>query len=323
MNQNHELGGLVVGLLAGALLGALIFSLLGSLNLGFGLLLILLVALASAGIGWFVGPAFMKWRENQIKPLTEREEYRGIVEQRKLEIIDIPGLVETTKTFQVDLLRLGGLSFFFFMLIIVFVFLTWYQDIFQWIYFAAFFAVLALFNLMKIIRNSNKSVEISSQGIKYKTKNGARLIEWKEVEFIWEKQERIQYSLFPIKHEHYVVLDLRDGNSIKLDRNLKDFGMLANLLHEGVTRIQLPIAMRGLKNGATIDFKILKLNEKGIFYKNKSISWQDIDRILMNHARVMIQKTGKNWVSWADIKGWDLPNLRLFALIANEYTKVV
>jgi hypothetical protein len=177
--------------------------------------------------------------------------------------------------------------------------------------------------LIRIIRHASKSVEINANGIEYKSQGHRRLIEWKDVNFIWEKQEKVQFGLFQIKHEHNVVLDLHDSDSIKLDRTLKDFGILTNLLHEGVTRIQYPIAIRGLKQGAIIDFIILKLNENGIIYKNKSISWQDIDRISMNHARVMIQKTGKNWVSWADIKGWDLPNLRLFALIANKYTKVV
>jgi hypothetical protein len=323
MNQDHQLGGLVVGLLGGAVLGALVFSISGSLDLGLGMLLILILALVSAGLGWFVGPAIMNWREKQTKPLTERKEYRNIVDQDKIEVISKPSVFETGRSFQVDLLRLGGLTFFFFILVMFFLFLTWYQGIMEWIYFVVFFAFLTLLNLVKIVRNADKSVEIQLSGFEYKSGRQNRFIEWKEVDFIWEKQEKIQYGLVPIKNQHHLVLDLRDGNSIKLDRNLKDFKELADLLHEGVTRVQLPIALRGLKDGATIDFKICKLNAQGISYKKKSISWQEIDRILINQARVMVQKTGKNWVSWADIKGWDLPNLRLFALLANEYTKVV
>lgn len=322
MNQDHALGGLVIGLLGGAVLGAFIFSISGSLDLGFGMLLILIVALTSAALGWFVGPIIMNWSEKQKKPLTERKEYRNIVDHQKSENIDKQGAVEAIKIFKVDLLRLGGLSFLFFSIGVYCLFLTWYQGINVWIYFVIFFAFLTIFNLTKIVRNADKSIEISSMGFKYKSKNGIRLIEWKEVDYIWEKHEWVQVSLFPIRHEHSVKLELRDGVSIILDRNLKDIDNIANLLHEGVTRIQLPIAISGLKQGATIDFIILNLNEKGITYNNKSISWHEIDRILMNKARVMIQKTGKNWVSWADIKGWDLPNLRLFALIANEYTKV-
>jgi len=119
-----------------------------------------------------------------------------------------------------------------------------------------------------------------------------------------------------------VKLKLRDSVSIKLDRNLKEIETLSNLLHEGVTRIQLPIAINGLQRGATIDFIILKLNEIGMTYNNKSITWQDIEKIMVSRSGVTVQKTGKNWTSWAIIKGYDMPNLRLFALLANEYTKV-
>ena len=322
MNQDHALSGLVIGLLGGAVLGAFIFSVSGSLDLGFGMLMILIVALASAAIGWFAGPAIMNWREKNRKPLSERNEYRNIVDGQKSESVDMHGAVEVTSTFKVDLFRLGGLSFLFFAIGAYCLFLMWYQGINVWIYFVIFFAFLTIFNVSKIIRNADKSVEIKTNGFEHKSKSGVKFIEWKEVDYIWEKYERIQYSIFPMKYEHAVKLKLRDGVSIKLDRNLKDIGTLANLLHEGVTRVQLPIAINGLQRGATIDFIILKLNEKGITYNNKSISWQDIDKILVNRSGVMVQKTGKNWTSWANIKGYDLPNLRLFALLANEYTKV-
>lgn len=322
MNQDHALGGLVIGLLGGAVLGAFIFSISGSLDLGFGMLLILVVALASAAIGWFVGHSIMNWREKQRKPLPERKEYRKIIEHQKSEDVVMHGSVDTTRTFKVDLFRLGGNSLLFFAIGIYCLFLTWYQGINVWIYFVIFFAFLTIYNVAKIVLNSDKSVEIKTNGFEYKSKSGVRFIEWKEVDYIWEKYERIQYSLFPMKHEHTVKFKLRDGVSIKLDRNLKDIRTLVNLLHEGVTRAHLPIAIDGLKRGATIDFIILKLNDKGITYNNKSISWEDIDRILVNKSGVMVQKMGKNWTSWAIIKGYDLPNLRLFALLANEYTKV-
>ncbi len=132
----------------------------------------------------------------------------------------------------------------------------------------------------------------------------------------------MQYSLFPIKYEHAVKMELRDGTFITLDRNLKDIAKLSNLLHEGITRVQLPIALNGLQREATIDFKILDLNSKGITHNNRSIEWQDIEKIIVKRSGVAIQKTGKNWTSWAIIKGYELPNLRLFALLANEYAKV-
>ena len=322
MNQDHALGGLVIGLLGGAVLGAFIFSVSGSLDLGFGMLLILIVALASAAIGWFAGPAIMNWREQNRKPLSKRKEYRNIVDGQISESIDTKGAVEKTRIFKVDLFRLGGNSLLFFAIGAYCLFLTWYQGINVWIYFVIFFAFLTIFNITKIVLNADKSVEIKTNGFEHKSKSGVRFIDWKEVEYIWDKYERIQYSLFPIRHVHIVKLELRDGVSIKLDRNLKNIGTLANLLHEGITRIQLPIAISGLQRGATIDFIILKLNEKGITFNNKSISWQDIEKILVKRSGVSIQKTGKNWTSWAIIKGEDLPNLRLFALLANEFTKV-
>ena len=157
MNKDHALGGLVIGLLGGAVLGAFIFSISGSLDLGFGMLLILIVALASAAIGWFVGPSIMNWREKQRKPLTDRKEYQNIVDHQKSETVDIHGAVETTKTFKVDLFRLGGLSLLFFAIGAYCLFLTWYQGINVWIYFVIFFAFLTIFNVAKIVLNADKS----------------------------------------------------------------------------------------------------------------------------------------------------------------------
>jgi hypothetical protein len=61
--RDHALGGLVIGLLGGALLGAFVFYLLRSLDLEFGMLLILFVALVSAGFGWFLGPVINDLRK--------------------------------------------------------------------------------------------------------------------------------------------------------------------------------------------------------------------------------------------------------------------
>jgi hypothetical protein len=322
MNKDHALGGLLIGLLGGAVLGAFIFSVSGSLDLGFGMLLILIVALVSAATGWFAGPSIMTWWEKQRKPLSERKEYQNIVDHQQSEHVDTHGSVEETSKFSVDLFRLGGLALLFFGLAMYFLFLIWYQNTTIWIFFSLFFVGLTIFNLVKIVRNTDKSVEIRTKGFEYKSKSGARFIEWKEVDYIWEKYERIQYSLFPIKYEHVVKMELRDGTFIFLDRNLKGIGKLANLLHEGITRIQLPIAMNGLQRGATIDFRILHLNADGITHNNRSIGWQDVEKVIVKRSGVAIQKTGKNWTSWAMIKGSELPNLRLFALLANEYTKV-
>jgi len=194
MNKDHALGGLVISLLGGAVLGAFIFSISGSLDLGFGMLLILIVALISAAIGWFVGPVFMDWRDKQRKPLTERKEYQNIVDHQKSEHIDTQGAVAETRTFKVDLFRLGGLSLLFFALGMYFLFLIWYQSTNVWIYFSLFFVGLTIFNVVKIIRNADKSVEIKTNGFEFKSKSGVRFIEWNEVDYIWEKYERIQYS---------------------------------------------------------------------------------------------------------------------------------
>lgn len=322
MNKDHALGGLVIGLLGGAVLGAFIFSVTGSLDLGFGMLLILIVALASAATGWFVGPPIMTWWEKQRKPLPERKEYQKIVDHQKSEPGETHGTLDEKKIFKVDLFRLGGLSFLFFAIGMYCLFLIWYQGENVWIYFVLFFVGLTIFNVVKIARNTHKSVEIRTNGFEYKWKSGVRFIEWKEVDYIWEKYERNKFSLFPIQYEHTVKMELRDGTFIILDRNLKRIGKLANLLHEGITRIQLPIAINGLHRGATIDFKILNLTPKGITHNNKSIGWQDIEKIIVKRSGVAIQKTGKNWTSWAIIKGYELANLRLFALLANEYAKV-
>jgi len=322
MNKDHALGGLLIGLLGGAVLGAFIFSVSGSLDLGFGMLLILIVALGSAAIGWFAGPSIMTCWEKQRIPLSERKEYKNIVEHQKTEPVDTHGSVEDTRKFTVDLFRLGGLSLLFFGLAMYFLFLIWYQNTTVWIYFSLFFIFLTILNVARIVRNANKSVEIRTNGFEYKSKSGAKFIEWNDVDYIWEKYERMQYSLFPIKFEHAVKMELRDGTLITLDRNFKDVAIIANLLHEGITRIQLPIALKGLQRGATIDFKILNLNAKGITHNNRSIEWQDIEKIIVKRSGVAIQKIGKNWTSWAIIKGDDIPNLRLFALLANEYTKV-
>lgn len=322
MNKDHALGGLVIGLLGGAVLGAFIFSVSGSLDLGFGMLLILVVALASAATGWFVGPSIMTWWEKQRKPLPERKEYQKIVDHQKSEPVELHGAVDETNLFRVDLFRLGGLSFLFFAIGMYCLFLIWYQGENAWTYFVIFFVGLTILNVVKIVRNADKSVEIRTNGFEYKSKSGVRFIEWKEVDYIWEKYERNKFSLFPIKYEHAVKMELRDGTYIKLDRNLKGMGKLANLLHEGITRIQLPLALNGLQRGATIDFKILNLNPKGITHNKKSIDWQNIEKIIAKRSGVAIQKTGKNWTSWAIIKGYELPNLRLFALLANEYAKV-
>ncbi len=314
MNKNHALGGVLVGLFGGGLLGALIFNLTGSLDLPFGFLLMMIFGAAGAAAGWFLGPAVMNWREKQIKPLAERAEYKRI--------LDRSHAVEPSGTYRVDYLRFGVLSLVAFFLGAWFISLTLSQDNSLWI-FAVFFFISALYNLGKILINIKKEFVLTPQGFIYRNRGIERVLQWKDVKYIREKYFRLQYSLFPAKFDHHVILDLHNGDSIRLDRNLKDIDKLADHLQNSITKHHLPIALHRVKSGREVDFEIFQINSNGIRYKGEPLSWHEVDRIIINLTRVQVQKKGKQWFNWADEKGWNLPNLRLFALIANEYTRVV
>jgi hypothetical protein len=322
MERNYALGGILFGLLAGALLGAGIFSLTGSLNLGLGFTLMIIGALMGSVTGWFVAPIYMKWREKQIKPITEREEYKGILTQQNQEGDPDPSTDSLSGTFHVDFIRLGGFALLYSSLSVGFIFLIWYQGISYW-YFVIFFLVLALFNLGKLMLYAGTRLEINAQGFEHKIWGESRMIGWDDIDFIWETYSRIQFGLFPLQYTHHIKLDLYDGSTLKLNRNLGHFSTLTNLIQRGATSFQLPIALSRLENGGTIDFGVFKLNDKGLYFKNKNLVWSDIDRIVVMRERVQVQKTGKQWLNWADVKGWEVPNLRLFVLLANNHTKVI
>lgn len=314
MNKNHALGGVLVGLFSGGLLGALIFNLTGSLDLPFGFLLMITFGAAGAAAGWFLGPAAMNWREKQIKPLAEREEYKSI--------FDRSHTVEPSGTYRVDFVRFGVLSLFAFFLGAWFISLTLSQDISYWI-FAVFFFISAFYNLGKIIINIKKEIVLTLGGFHYRNRGVEKVLQWKDVKYIREKYFRFQYSLFPAKFDHHIILDLHNGDSIRLDRNLKNIDSLADHLQNSITKYQFPIALQQVKSGKELDFEIFQVNSTGIRYKDELLPWHEVDRIIVNLTRVQVQKKGKHWFNWADEKGWNLPNLRLFALIANEYTRVI
>lgn len=175
-----------------------------------------------------------------------------------------------------------------------------------------------LYRLYTALRNWSMTASVHENGLEYTTRDGTQQFTWDEIEDLNMTITRIYgRSIIPEKR-YQITVQLHDGRFYGFDDRFKKVKKLWENLQERLAARQLPDAMANISAGNHVQFGELKLNQKGIYWFDKTLSWEEVGKItIKDSGDLSISKRGSRLGAWK-LKTSDVPNTALLCALVKK-----
>ncbi len=180
-------------------------------------------------------------------------------------------------------------------------------------------AVLALFlpsALRASSQNPGKAAATFEFGLVAIDQENARVFRWPTTAV---RQRIVEHKRNGV-HErttHHYHLTGPDGQELSLGDDLVDPEKWGREIQEGVTRARLPVALRTVAGGGTVDFGPIAVDAQGVTAKARSVPWSDIEQIKVVQGHVSLRVAGK-WLPLIHTEVSRIPNFFVFFSLAEH-----
>lgn len=180
----------------------------------------------------------------------------------------------------------------------------------------AIFMVLRGFALLGALISGAQRVLVFNEAVGFVKGDQVTAMRWNDVREIHQDIYTYRVNFVPIINRHNYTLNGADDRKIRLTRSIHHIEELGPILHQAVTKQQMPKAVETLKSGSTISFGPFALNNQGLTMKNKLIPWNEIKSVRVNNGSIMVDRAGK--ITWSGISASSIPNLYLFLTLVDQ-----
>jgi hypothetical protein len=88
-------------------------------------------------------------------------------------------------------------------------------------------------------------------------------------------------------------------------------------LQEGVTRAQLPVALRALAEGGTLTFGPVQVDRRAVTARGTSMPWTEIEQVKIERGYVSV-RVADRWLSLINTEASRIPNVFVFLALADH-----
>lgn len=176
---------------------------------------------------------------------------------------------------------------------------------------------VGLWGAFNFWRQRDNSLKTYQHGFTLRQKGRNYTFRWSEIKFVWAQLTLHKVNGVPVKtvHEYFVQAD--DSARVKLDNIFEDI----ELIGETILRETFPHlyqkALESCERGEEVDFGGLKINRTGLSLGDKSVGWNEIEKIETRDGTIRIRKQGK-WLNFLEFDAGSMPNLNVFEALANK-----
>jgi hypothetical protein len=162
--------------------------------------------------------------------------------------------------------------------------------------------------------NRRRRVMLFESGFVHFVEDNAATYPWREINAVWQKIVIVigvgvdRYS-FTIQH--------KNGTLVNLNESILGIEELGIAIQENVSETMLPQVTEQFKNGETVRFGWLGLNNNGLLRQQDLIEWRNIEEISIRNAVITIKKEGQ-WRPWYQASVSEVPNLHLFLHLVRQ-----
>lgn len=182
-----------------------------------------------------------------------------------------------------------------------------------------FLLLSAAYYLIKLILHHNLRVVVFPGGLAYMRLNRTKILRWEDASILWEQIKEHHLNFIPLYSDFRYTIETRQGEKLILDHTIKGIEDLGLTLKKRIGEILIPRTVESLKAGQTVQFGDLSLNNKGLTFKDQSLSWNELKDIQVVEGQIQIHSTRKRWFPWASLKYAVIPNAFIFIHLMKRF----
>ncbi len=188
-----------------------------------------------------------------------------------------------------------------------------------WAWGAAAAGLLGLLALAGLLRTGSMRVCAHRAGLMVVRGRRRRVVHWSEVQAI--RTRALRYSLPALlgRRRTELELALTDGSRLNFGGELSEFDKLVEHAKQYVYPRLLTECIRALQAGQTLRFGPLTIDPKGMRYRRRRLSWDELDEAIVKDGHLNIlpqsQKTARPW----RMPVHRIPNVEVCAQLIQHY----
>ncbi len=163
----------------------------------------------------------------------------------------------------------------------------------------AIFMVVRGFALLGVLISGTQRAFVFNEAVGFVKGDQVTTMRWSDVRELYQDIYTYRVNFVPIINRHNYTLNGADGSKIQFTRSIHKIEELGPILHQAVTKQQMPKAVDTLKAGSTVSFGPIAISNQGMTLKNKLIPWNEIKSVRVNNGAIMVDRSGK--ITWSGI----------------------
>jgi hypothetical protein len=163
-------------------------------------------------------------------------------------------------------------------------------------------------------QNRGVLIEVYDEGF-VRAKGTERLyVRWDDIRGVWR---HINVNVLGADTHCIYTIEMADDGRIVLGEEITDVRTLGDTIQDKVHAYLLPKMLADYERGKDIVFGAFVINKEGVAYKQKSMTWAELEGIQVHTHQVIFKKQGAS-VNWVDISADDIPNLPTFLALIDH-----
>lgn len=168
---------------------------------------------------------------------------------------------------------------------------------------AIFCLVFGLPALITWFSRGKWTVEVYEHGLVLRRGAQSKAITWDSIAAVWQYLTRRTswYFFMPSRWVTIYIIQTKDGERFTFDNKYKNALQLGQIIQTEVTNRLLPQMASAYRNGETISFGELSLNQQGLIYRDKQLPWNAVKEFRIDRRYIFVDQEGGGLRGWATV----------------------
>ena len=158
--------------------------------------------------------------------------------------------------------------------------------------------------------------KVHEHGLVYETRGKRTVFRWQDVDALW-KNEAIVGN---VEQFRYAVADSA-GRRVGISFRLAHVRDIAQRIERELIARRLPSLRAALDRGESVDFGEIRMSAGGLSRGRKQISWSELSAVRVDNRFVSVW-TPSGSAPWLEVRTATLPNVELFAALAQKHVRI-
>jgi hypothetical protein len=183
------------------------------------------------------------------------------------------------------------------------------------------FLPLGAWMAFNTIRNWSRALRLYEGGFAAKDRSGVRAVRWADIDAVWQNVTRHYTNMIYTGTTYLYTVELSDKTRFVFDNSYPKIEDVGKAITNGAANALFPRYAASINAGQRVNFALLGLDKTGMYFGNKSLTWQEIKAVKISQGIISVKKEG-GWLNWATVTVAQIPNFWVFVDLVSRFTKL-